>query len=299
MYEQYYQLAEKPFRMTADPRYLYLSATHERALAMLSDFVSRGGGLALVTGEAGTGKTIVCRAAVERANAPTFTALMLNPATSLDDLLLEALRAFGVTSREDASGASRPPRADLMAALNGFLAGLTVLGATAVLVVDEAQAVPMEVLAQVPTLAPAAAAGTPALRVILAGQPELAARLEAPELRGLRDSIAVRYQLTALTADETTAYVHHRLAVASAGAAPTFTAGALTRIHGYTGGIPRLINLVCHRALIAGHAADKATIDGDLVRAVLEGLDSAAPPARRRGWLARMRGFRGGAPPLP
>jgi general secretion pathway protein A len=293
MYETYYHLSEKPFRLTADPKYLFESQSHSKAVALLRDAIVAREAFAVVTGDVGTGKTTLCRALADGGDRATFTALLPSPFISEDDLLTKVLRDFGVLSAGDERGDSaRLGRQQMLSALHDFLGSLQTLGATAVLIADEAQALPIATLEQIRLLCNLMPEKETVLQVVLVGQLDLSSVLHTPELRLLDERFSIRYRLTPLTEDETSAYIAHRLAVAGSGTV-TFTSSALQAAHEYSGGIPRLINLLAHRALLSGYAAQTSRIDGDLVRSAADGLElkkgaaDAAPV--RRSWFGRFR----------
>ncbi len=294
MYEQYYHFAEKPFRLTADPKYLYESQSHTNAVTLLREAIARREGFAVVTGDVGTGKTTLCRALLDQADRKTFTALLQNPFVSEEDLLGNILRDFGVVSRIDERlGAAGPSRQALIETLSNFLESLVSLGATALLIVDEAQAQPVPTLEQIRALSNLAADKVTLLQIVLVGQLDLLALLRTPQHLLLDGRFSIRCQLTPLTADETAAYVAHRLTVAGGAPVVTFTPSALQLVHEYSGGIPRLINMICHRALVAGYVAQTMRIDADLARAVADvltlGTGQAKRPVEGRTWFSRLR----------
>ncbi len=295
MFENFYHLAEKPFRLTADLKYLYESQSHSKAVTLLRDAIAAREGFAVVTGDVGTGKTILCRALADGGDRTTFTALLSNPFISEDDLLTSVLRDFGVLSAGDELGdSSRLDRRQMLSALHDFLGSLVVLGATAVLIADEAQALPIATLEQIRLLCNLVPEKETVLQVVLVGQLDLVSVLRTPELRLLDQRFSIRYQLTPLTEDETSAYVTHRLAVAGSSGELMLTPSALQAVHLYSGGIPRLINLLTHRALLSGYAAQEHRIDADLVRSAAEGLElkkgaADAPPPGHQAWFGRWR----------
>ncbi len=288
MYEDYFGFVEKPFSLTPDPKFLYRSETHANAFDLLQYAIRRREGFVVVTGDIGTGKTTLCRAILDALDARTFTALVLNPFLSEEDLLKLVLQEFGVVSREEVrlgrlAGASKQ---DLIDTLNEFLLSLLPLGASAVLVVDEAQHVPAPVLEQIRILSNLETDTDKLLQVVLVGQLNLQTLLRAPEMRQLDQRVSIRYQLKPLTARETVAYVDHRLAVAGGARAVAFTPRALDLVHRYAGGVPRLINLVCDRALLAAYAERTNRIGPPLVVRAAASLDLQTPAAR---WLDRWR----------
>ncbi|HXH24274.1 MAG TPA: AAA family ATPase [Vicinamibacterales bacterium] len=289
MYERYFGFAEKPFSLTPDPKFLYRSESHANALELLQYAIQRREGFAVITGDIGTGKTTLCRALLERTDSRTFTALLLNPFLSEEDLLKTILQDLGVVSRHDERLARQPSKQDLVNALHDFLVSLVPLGARAVLIVDEAQNLPLPILEQIRILSNIETDKEKLLQIILVGQLNLVPLLRSPELRQLDQRISIRYQLEPLTADEVSSYIAHRLAVANGTRTVTFSPEALARVHRYSGGIPRLINLLCDRALLGAFSAQTTRIDGELVDLAAESLDLREPEQPRPSWFSRLR----------
>jgi general secretion pathway protein A len=274
MYEPYYGFAEKPFSLTPDPKYLDRSESHANAFELLQYAIDRREGFVVITGDIGTGKTTVCRALLEQTGKKTLTALVLNPFLSDEDLLRAILQDLGVISRgEDRAGGRQPSKQDLITTLNDFLLSLIPLGAHAVLIVDEAQNLPLSILEQIRILSNLETDKEKLLQIILVGQLNLVPLLRSPELRQLDQRVSIRYQLTPLTDEETGAYVAHRLAIANPSRSVVFTSAALKVVYEYSGGIPRLINMLCDRALLGGYSAQTTRIDEPMVKVAAEGLD--------------------------
>jgi general secretion pathway protein A len=294
MYEEYYGFTEKPFSLTPDPKYLFKSASHANAFELLQYAVRRREGFVVITGDIGTGKTTLCRALLEQIDRKTFTALVLNPFLAEEDLLRLVLQEFGVVSRDEIKRGrlARVSKAELIETLNEFLLSLQSLGAQALLIVDEAQNLPLQVLEQIRILSNLETAKEKLLQIVLVGQSNLKDLLRRPELRQLDQRVSIRYDLKPLTAEETSAYVQHRLSVAGGGAVVTFAPKALARVHRYTGGIPRLINLLCDRALLSGYSAHTNRIVPHFVGGAAESLELKAPTRTLRTWVRhRLAGF--------
>ena len=292
MYEQYYGFVEKPFSLTPDPKYLYRSESHANAFELLQYALDRREGFVVITGDIGTGKTTLCRALLEQTDRKTFTALLLNPFLSEEDLLKAVLQDLGVLSRSTESDAvRRASKQDLINTLHDFLLSLIPLGARAVLIIDEAQNLPLPILEQIRILSNLETDKEKLLQIILVGQLNLVPLLRSPELRQLDQRVSIRYQLKPLAHDEVAAYVSHRLAIANGSRTVTFTPKAMELVHQYSGGIPRLINLLCDRALLGGYSAQTTRIEADVVEAAAEGLDlrAIAPEPERTSWLQRFR----------
>ena len=199
MYESYYGFVEKPFSLTPDPKFLYRSPSHAGAFELLQYAIRRREGFVVITGDIGTGKTTLCRALLEQIDRTTFTALVLNPFLSEEDLLKRILQDFGVVTREEVkSGAfSRASKQELIDTLYDFLLGLVPLKASAVLIIDEAQNLPLSVLEQIRILSNLETDKEKLLQIILVGQLNLQSLLRAPELRQLDQRVSIRYQLEA------------------------------------------------------------------------------------------------------
>ena len=275
MYEDFYGFAEKPFSLTPDPKYLYRSQSHANAFELLQYAIRRREGFAVVTGDIGTGKTTLCRAVLEQIDRTTFTALVLNPFQSEEDLLKRILLDFGVISRgelktRNLTGVSKQ---ELIAAIYDFLLGLIPLKAGAVLIIDEAQNLPLQVLEQIRILSNLETDKEKLLQIILVGQLELQTLLRSPELRQLDQRVSIRYELKPLDAETVAAYVAHRLTIAGGSASVAFTAKALAEVHRLSGGIPRLINLICDRALLGGFSLQTNRITDEIVRQAAASLD--------------------------
>lgn len=289
MHEEYYGFSEKPFSLTPDPKYLYKSETHANAFDLLQYAIRRREGFVVVTGDIGTGKTTLCRAILEQLDRRTFTALVLNPFLSEEDLLRLILQDFGVVSREEIkrgrlAGVSKQ---ELIDTLNEFLLSLLPLRAGALLIIDEAQNLPRQVLEQIRILSNLETNKEKLLQIVLVGQLNLKDLLRSPELRQLDQRVSIRYELKPLTREETSAYVAHRLTIAGGGSVVSFAPKAMDLVHKYSSGIPRLINLVCDRALLGGYSARTNRITPEIVRAGAAGLDLVMPRASVLGWVKR------------
>jgi general secretion pathway protein A len=287
MYEDYYGFTEKPFSLTPDPKYLFKSASHASAFELLQYAVRRREGFVVITGDIGTGKTTLCRALLEQIDRKTFTALVLNPFLSEEDLLRLVLQEFGVVSRDEIkrgrlAGVSKQA---LIETLNEFLLALQAIGAQALLIIDEAQNLPLQVLEQIRILSNLETEKEKLLQIVLVGQSNLKDLLRKPELRQLDQRVSIRYDLKPLTAEETAAYIQHRLSVAGGGAAVSFVPKALARVHLFTAGIPRLINLLCDRALLTAYSSHTNRVVAAFVDSAAGSLELERPRRRTMGWL--------------
>ena len=289
MYEEFYGFSEKPFSLTPDPKYLYKSESHANAFELLQYAIRRREGFVVVTGEIGTGKTTLCRAILDQLDRRTFTALLLNPFISEEDLLRLILQDFGVVSRDEVRRGrlAGVTKQELINTLNDFLLSLQGIGGSAILIVDEAQNLPLQVLEQIRLLSNLETDKEKLLQIVLVGQDNLQEILRSADLRQLDQRVSIRYQLRPLTAEETAAYVAHRLTIAGGGSVVSFTQKALARVHSITGGIPRLINLLCDRALLAAFSARTHRVQRQLVDEAAHTLDLEAPRGLAPEWVHR------------
>jgi len=276
MYERFFGLADAPFRLTPDPRYLFLSQKHADALAHLKLGLSESSGFVCITGDVGTGKTTLLRAFLTGPIPDTETAYVFNPVLSPLELLQTINAEFGLHADTDS-------RTELVGALNRHLLAQRQAGRRAIVVIDEAQALAVEVLEQLRLLSNLETTTEKLLRIILVGQPQLRTLLLHPELVQLNQRITLRWHIGPLTRQETAAYVEHRLAIASQGhAGPIFTRPALRLIHRRSGGVPRMINMIAHRAMVAAFADDRRTVGRRSVRRAYDEIAVVPLPARRR-----------------
>jgi len=273
MYEPYFGLDSSPFGLTPDPRFLFRSKGHHDILSSLLYGVTTGKGVMLLLGDVGTGKTTLCRALLRELPAETESVLLLNPHLSETELVGAILDDLGVERRGTTRG-------ELMATLNAYLLSAGAAGKIVVVVADEAQQTSVETLEQLRILSTLEAPGAKLLQIVLVGQPELAAKLARPELRQFDQRIAVRCELTALSERETARYIEHRLRAAGLGGSLPFTSAATARVYRCSRGIPRLINLVCDRALAAAFSSRRRNVDVATVNAAVRSL-RGRPEARR------------------
>jgi general secretion pathway protein A len=287
MYEEFYGFGEKPFSLTPDPKYLYKSESHANAFELLQYGIRRREGFVVITGEIGTGKTTLCRAILDQLDRRTFTALLLNPFISEEDLLRLILQDFGVVSRSEVRQGRLAgiTKQELINTLNDFLLSLQPIGASALLIVDEAQNLPLQVLEQIRLLSNLETDKEKLLQIVLVGQNNLQDIIRSAQMRQLDQRVSIRYQLRPLTAEETAAYVAHRLTIAGGGSAVSFSPKALQRVHEITRGIPRLINLLCDRALLAAFSARVVRIEREIVDSAAHTLDLEIPRAIVPQWV--------------
>jgi len=255
MYQSYFGLTEAPFSIAPDPRYLYMSQRHQEALAHLLYGVNGDGGFVLLTGEVGTGKTTVCRCLLEQIPESCDVAYIFNPKLTVEELLSTICVEFGIAY--PAGNASIKVFVDC---INAYLLDAHARSRHTVLIIDEAQNLSADVLEQMRLLTNLETSQRKLLQIILLGQPELAEMLERPELRQLAQRIVARYHLGPLTKPEVAAYMRHRLEV-SGTRQQLFPVGLLGRVYRLSGGVPRVINMLCDRALLGAYVQGKERID--------------------------------------
>jgi len=261
MYTSFFGLNEKPFAITPDPRYLYLSERHTEALAHLAYGISEAGGFIQLTGEVGTGKTTVLRSLLQQLPPHCDVALILNPRVTPAEFLLAICDELHVQVPAGSEGSVKA----LVDLLTHFLLDAHGRGRRIVLMVDEAQNLDADVLEQVRLLTNLETATQKLLQIILIGQPELREVLSRQELRQLAQRITGRYHLEALRKGETLAYIRHRARVAGA-TRDLFTPGAQRELHRLSGGVPRIINVIADRALLGAYTREESIANGALVR---------------------------------
>jgi general secretion pathway protein A len=255
MYQSYFGLAEAPFSIAPAPRYLYMSQRHQEALAHLLYGVNSGGGFVLLTGEIGAGKTTVCRCLLEQIPDTCDVAYIFNPKLTVDELLSSICVEFGIHHPPGNSSIKV-----FVDCINTHLLDAHARGRHAVLIIDEAQNLSADVLEQMRLLTNLETSERKLLQIILIGQPELATMLERPELKQLSQRIVARYHLGALSKAEVAAYIRHRLEIA--GTQKTLFPASLTRrLYQISGGVPRVINVLCDRALLGAYVQGKDRVD--------------------------------------
>jgi general secretion pathway protein A len=266
VYLEYYGLTEPPFDITPNPRFLFYSAKHREAFNHLLYGIRERKGFVQLTGEVGAGKTTLCRAMLEQLDGHYATALILNPIMSAAELVKSIALEYGLPVQG-------LDRLDTLAVINQFLLQQVERGKETVLIIDEAQDLTDELLEQVRLLSNLETDNRKLLQIILLGQPELRGRLNNPRLRQLRQRITVRYHLPPLKHYEVIQYVQHRLHVSGGNGTPYFTRLALWRVNRYSQGIPRLVNAVCDKALLAGFVQHRERIDFRMVGQAVRELE--------------------------
>lgn len=277
MYNHFFGFRERPFKLVPDPDYLFLSKSHEEALAHLRYAVIDGEGFVEIIGEIGTGKTLLCRTFLESLGDDVESAYVFNPRMDALDLLKSVCDEFGIPSAPHHSIKS------LIDALNAFLIEKKAAGKKTALVIDEAQNLSRDVLEQIRLLSNLETTKDKLVQIFLVGQPELETILDAWDLRQLRQRISLRCRLHPLNPAETRRYIAHRVQVASTGSqtsAPVFSRSAARRIYRFSKGIPRLINMACDRALLVAYTRNRRTLSGSMAASAIRELAGPKEPGR-------------------
>jgi general secretion pathway protein A len=273
MYCRYYGLKEPPFNVTSDPAFFFSSKKHNEALAHLLYGVNMRKGIIVLTGEIGTGKTTICRFFLNQLGKNVKTAFILNPAFSEIQLLESILNDFGISPPDKT-------KLGMVLALNNFLLRESAAGNNLVLIIDEAQNLKPNLLEQVRLLSNLETEKDKLLQVILVGQPELNTRLNLYDLRQLRQRVMVRYHISPLDKDEIKDYIDYRLKIAQLSRPAyeriEFSDSAIDLISQFSGGTPRLINMLCDRSLLAGFVSETHKIDAEIIKRCLDELASYA-----------------------
>jgi general secretion pathway protein A len=277
MYEQFFGLRQRPFNLTPNPRYLLLTESHREVLANLEYGIASRKGIALLVGEAGSGKTTMIRAAINRQPIKVHFVHLHNPTLTRSEFVETLAAHFGL------SAAASRSKAAMLLELERMLLARRDRGEATALVVDEAQSLPLELLEEIRLLANLETNLEKLMTVIIAGQPELADRLNEYQLRQLKQRIALRCELRPLSAMETAAYLAGRIRVAGGAGAQVFTREAVLRIHEHSEGIPRMVSVIADNALLGGFAAGKRPVGSDIVRDICRDFDfrpGSADPSR-------------------
>jgi general secretion pathway protein A len=266
MYLSYYGFKEMPFNITPDPRFLYLSPTHQEALQHLKFGVQERKGFIALIGEVGCGKTTICRRFLNELDPARFdTALILNPRVTETQMLKAILTELGETHLARSQN-------DLVAQVNQVLLERIGRGRDIVLIIDEAQNLSFDVLEQIRLLSNLETDQQKLLQIVLMGQPELKEILAREELRQLRQRILVHYELNPLSLADTRHYIQHRLTLAGGSGRPTFTPWAYRAIHGYSKGVPRIVNNLCDKAMLAAFIQESDEVNYWHVRRAIRDL---------------------------
>jgi general secretion pathway protein A len=271
MYKEFYGLREYPFNMTPDPQFLFLSRNHCIALELLLFGIRERKGFIAVTGEVGAGKTTLCRKLLGSLDSTTKTALILNPCLSDSQILRVICDEFRLQP-------AKTTKKDLYDTINAFLLRELAANHNVALIIDEAQDLRPRVLEQIRLLSNLETEKEKLLQIILVGQPELADLLSRETLRQLRQRIALRHHLAPLDEEEVGEYILHRLQVAGANGRIQWTDDAQMLIHSYSRGIPRLVNVICDKALMAGYLAETFVLDATTIKRAIDDTEWTIRP---------------------
>ncbi len=281
MYNTYFGLREKPFKLVPNPDYLYLSKHHEIALAHLTYAVGQGDGFVVITGEVGTGKTTLCRNFLERLDDTTESAYIFNPKLDSVELLTSICNEFGIQTNHTSLK-------QLLDVINGYLILKNKAGSKVVLLIDEAQNLSVENLEMVRMLSNLETTRSKLLQIILVGQPELSDKLDSYELRQLAQRISLSAYLSPLSINETISYIHHRVHIAAQRSLTLFTPSACRLIYKYSHGIPRMINIACDRALLTAFSLERPKVTTAVAKIAIQELSIRGPVKGRPPYLKRL-----------
>lgn len=284
MYTAFFGLKQDPFSISPDPRFLFMSERHRDALAHLLFGVEGAGGIVLLTGDIGTGKTSISRRFLEQAPARCQVAYIFNPRLNVIELLQSVCDEFGVA----VPGDREPTVKQLIDPLNAFLLAAHAAGRNPILIIDEAQNLSTEVLEQLRLLTNLETDERKLLQIVLIGQPELRHLLASPSLEQLAQRVVARFHLGALDERDTGLYIAHRLAVAGLSGPVPFTPRALQRVHRLAGGVPRRINLLCGRSLLGAYSLGQRTVSPAVVSRAAQEVFGPLDAARRPGSPGRL-----------
>ncbi len=282
MYREYFGLKDNPFSISPDPHYFYMSRGHREALAHLVYGINNDGGFILLTGEVGTGKTTVCRCLLELIPENADIAFILNPNLTVEELLASICDELGVKYPK-----GNKSKKVFVAAINDYLFDVHDKGRRVILILEEAQNLAVDVLEQIRLLTNLETNKRKLLQIIMLGQPELKELLSRPQLRQLSQRITARYHLSPLTEEEVVSYVERRLAVAGLVRSNPFPKDVLKRLFKLTGGIPRLINVICDRALVGAFVQGKDKVDRKTIDTAAKEVSGVEVRSRGRKTLKR------------
>src|SRR5438093_6183355 len=282
MYLNFYGLADRPFKTTPNPKFLYMSPGHREALAQLLYGTQERKGFIVLTGKVGTGKTTLLHTLCQRLNGQSAFSFVVNSTLRFDELLEYVLEDLGIAKGGDS-------RAQRLISLNNFLIERERAGQNTILIIDEAQNLDAATLEQIRLLSNFETPTNKLLQILLVGQPELKAKLHLPELQQLKQRIGLRCQIPPLTPGEARQYIRTRLRIAGASDLEVFTDPAVNRITEYSGGIPRLVNIVGDHCLLFGYADQKRRIDRQTVAQAIDYLEEGTRPQHK---VSRLRGLK-------
>jgi len=268
MYKEFFGLKEKPFNVTSDPNFLFLSRAHKEAFSHLLYGIKEKKGFLEITGEVGAGKTTLCRALLNQLDKNTKSAFVFNSSLPEMQLLQCILEDFGLV-------VERRNKVSMLRQLNGFLISEMSKGNNVVLIIDEAQNLKPSTLEEIRMLSNLETEKEKLFQIILVGQPELKTRLESPNLRQLRQRIAIRFHITPLDRNEAEKYIYHRLTVAGSRGEIRFPSDSIDAIHKFSGGIPRLINMVCDKSLLAAYVMELKDITLPIIQRSIQELEGS------------------------
>jgi len=277
MYAPFFRLKREPFSIAPDPRFLFMSEAHREALAHLLYGLAGGGGFVLLTGEIGAGKTTVCRAFLNRLDPDTKVAVITNTRLTERQLLQAICEEYGLWIPGNVG------KVTLFNELNTFLVDQYRQGANVVLIVDEAQNLGPEVLEEIRLISNLETERDKLIQIILMGQPELQQIVELPQLKQLKQRIVTRFHLHPLSEKEMQAYIFHRLKVAGADGSLKLSRSALTAVYAYSGGIPRVINIVCDNSLLLAFVQETKKITDEIVKEVIRDLEGNRKQLLKQG----------------
>lgn len=266
MYKEFFGLRERPFNVTSDPSFLFLSRVHKEAFSHLLYGIKERKGFLEITGEVGAGKTTLCRALLNQLDVNTKSAFIFNSTLPELQLLEAILEDYGLV-------VERRNKVAMLKQLNGFLIEELSKDNNVILIIDEAQNLKNSILEEIRMLSNLETDKQKLFQIILVGQPELKTKLNSPSLRQLRQRISVRFHITPLEKDEVGQYINHRLAVAGSSGQIQFDPEAIEFIYKYSGGIPRIINMVCDKALLAAYVIETKTIALSIIERSVQELE--------------------------
>ncbi len=278
MYTKFYQFKTKPFEITPDPKFLFLSESHKEALANLTYAVREKKGFTVITGEVGTGKTLLVQTLLSRLNGNTKTAYIFNPILGSTDFIHSICEDLGMKTLKRSKG-------QYIHQLQRFLLDCYARNENVVLIIDEAHTLEPKLLEEVRLLTNLETPKAKLLQVILVGQPELNAILDSPELRQLKQRVSLRYHLKPLNQEDTLQLIKKRLRMAGAPDSEIFTPKAIREVYRYSKGIPRLINIVCDSALLIGYANDRKVIGHKIIHEAIDQLGGTGTRRKKRRYL--------------
>jgi general secretion pathway protein A len=267
MYKEFYGLKEIPFNLTPDPDFLYLSKSHQKAMAYLKYGLETRKGIIQLTGEIGSGKTTLLKSILVKNRNKVKSAFIVNPKATFEQLLRMILHALTVIELE-----ANDSKEVLLSKFHNFLIDQSKQNYPVIVIFDESQNIEMSVLEEIRMLSNLETEKQKLLQIVFVGQPELREIFLLPRFKQLRQRISVACHLTPLSREDTEEYINHRLKIAGANGVPIFTQPACNEIYLHSNGIPRLINIACDAALLAGYVEEKKTLDEHIVKEVLSGL---------------------------